>query len=205
MSFARRTLVLVAALVSLVSLPAFAQDGMNGMDNDHPWWGHGVAFWSQREPDGCLVCNPSIDLNGGYFTTKDAADVSQNYGFFRLHTQMGLAIRHVSLAGDLLFLPKLGATPRFSVVAQVEPLSQLSRIYVSAGLGLINESPFTSNGTDRMQGWVQGVVAYRSMIHDITPFVQVGTILAGQDRKPEFLFGIAHPIAPYKMHWTWNK
>lgn len=201
----RRILLACLALILLGAGRVAAQDN-HGMDEDHPWWGHGVAFWSQRDPDGCLICEPSIDLNGGYFMTKDSAGGSQNWGFFRLHTQMGLAVRHVSLAGNLLWLPgATGGTPRFSILAQYEPFSQLSRVYLSGGAGLINESPFTSNGTSRMQGWVQATLAYRSMIHDITPYVEVGTIVAGNNRKPEILLGVAHPIAPYKMHWTLDK
>ena len=38
------------------------------------------------------------------------------------------------------------------------------------------------------------------MTDDIAPFVQAGRVLNGTNRETEFLFGIAHPIAPYKMH-----
>lgn len=200
MRVAGRLTLLALASVALIASPLKAQDH-GGMDEDHPWWGHGVTFWSQRDPEGCLICNPSIDLNGGYYLSKDAGDASQNWGFFRLHTQMGLAVRHLSLAGDLLWLPGVtGGTPRFSILAQVEPLSQLSRVYLSGGVGLITESPFTSNGTTRMQGWIQATVAYRSAIHDLAPFAQVGMIVAGSGRKPEILLGVAHPLAPYRMH-----
>lgn len=195
-----RTAFAVAALLTLFTLPVLGQSN-HGMDEDHPWWGHGVAFWSQRDPEGCWICNPSIDVNAGLFSSKDAADNSLNYAFVRLHTQMGLGIRHVALAGDLTFLPKIGATPRFTLMAQVEPLTQLSRVYVNAGLGLITGH---SPGADRMEPWAQATLAYRSVIHDITPFVQVGSAL-NSGQKLELLLGIAHPIAPYKMHWTLDK
>ena len=201
MPFVRRTMLLVAALVSLASLPAMAQGGMSGMDNDHPWWGHGVAFWSQADPEGCWLCSPSIDINGGLFSSKDAASNSTNYAFVRLHTQIGLGIPYVALAGDLNWIPTLGATPTFSMLAQFEPLRPRSRVYASAGLGLITGHNPTA---DRMEPWAQATLAYRSMIHDITPFVQVGSAL-NSGQKMELLLGVAHPLAPYKMHWTLDK
>lgn len=196
----RRGLAVVALLASVLSVSAMAQDS-TATDNDHPWWGHGVTFWSQADPEGCWLCSPAIDINGGLFSSKDAADNATNYAFVRLHTQIGLGISYVSLAGDVNFIPTLGATPTFSMLAQFEPLRTLSRVYVGAGLGLITGHDPTA---DRMEPWAQATLAYRSMLHDLTPFVQVGSAL-NSGQKLELLFGVAHPLAPYKMHWTLDK
>ncbi|MGH7532103.1 MAG: hypothetical protein ACREL4_02320 [Gemmatimonadales bacterium] len=195
-----RSLALVAVLAAVLSVTAMAQ-GNHGMDADHPWWGHGVTFWSQASPEGCWLCSPSIDINGGLFSSKDAASSSTNYAFVRLHTQIGLGIPYISLASDVNFIPTLGATPTFSMLAQFEPLRTLSRVYTSAGIGLITGH---DPGADRMEPWAQATLAYRSIIHDLTPFVQVGSAL-NSGQKLELLFGIAHPLAPYKMHWTLDK
>lgn len=196
----QRSMTLAAVLASVLSVTAVAQD-TTGMDHDHPWWGHGVTFWSQAAPEGCWLCSPSLDINGGLFASKDASNSSTNYAFVRLHTQIGLGISYVSLAGDVNFIPTLGATPTFSMLAQFEPLRTLSRVYTSAGIGLITRH---DPSADRMEPWAQATLAYRSMIHDITPFVQVGSAL-NSGQKVELLVGVAHPLAPYKMHWTLDK
>ncbi|HKV71633.1 MAG TPA: hypothetical protein VJN62_10315, partial [Gemmatimonadales bacterium] len=71
-----------------------------------------------------------------------------------------------------------------------------SSFYVSVGAGLI-----TGHVGDRFAGWAQAVVAYRTPIHELTPFIQAGRALTSQVQRSEFLFGIAHPLAPYRLHF----
>jgi hypothetical protein len=72
-----------------------------------------------------------------------------------------------------------------------------SPFYVAAGIGLITGHDF---GVDKLVGWAQGTMAARTPIHELTPFVQVGRALVSGNRT-EFLIGIAHPLAPYKLHF----
>ncbi|HVX89771.1 MAG TPA: hypothetical protein VG940_12635 [Gemmatimonadales bacterium] len=202
MSFARRTLIAAAAVIALAALPGQAaaqdhdmgNDGVSTFGEDFP---HGVTFWTRREPDGCWLCAPAIDINGGLFKMKASPDdISET--FWRLHTQWGLGIRHLALSADILWIPKLSqSSPTVSFVAQYEPISQQKRLYASVGVGMISGHDQSGNG---FTPWGQAVIAYRSQIHDIAPFVQIGRALNGNDRENEILLGLAHPIAPYRMH-----
>lgn len=206
MSTTRRALVAALAVLSLAFVPGAlsAQDHDQGSDGaatfgeDFP---HGVTFWTRREPVGCWLCEPAIDFNfGRYQRTGDVAeDVSENA--IRLHTQFGTGFRHFALAVDLLWIPSITkvSPDNFTLVAQYEPISQQQRLYANVGLGLIAGREQTA-GENGFSPWATATIAYRSKIHDIAPFVQVGRVLNGDNREFEFLFGVAHPIAPYRMH-----
>ena len=198
----RRTLTAALTLAAVALLPGslaaqqhpMSDDGVSTFGEDFP---HGVTFWTRREPDGCTICAPSIDFNAGILKMKSTpSDISD--AFIRLHSQFGIGFRHISLAADVLWVPKVShSTPTFSAVAQYEPISQVKRIYAAAGLGIVSNGSTSGTG---FGPWAQGVVAYRSKIHDLTPFVQAGRILSGTGREWQFLLGVAHPVAPYKMH-----
>lgn len=198
----RRTLFAAVAALALVALPGqlaaqehdMGNDGASTFGEEFP---HGVTFWTRREPVGCWLCDPSIDINGGrYQTEADPDDISET--FWRLHTQWGTGFRHVAMSADILWIPNLTqSSSTVSFVAQYEPISQQKRLYASIGVGMISGRDQDGNG---FSPWGQAVIAYRSPIHDLAPFVQVGQVLNGDDREIEYLFGIAHPIAPYKMH-----
>jgi hypothetical protein len=204
MSTTRRSLYAALAALSLAFLPgqlvaqdhAMGGDGASTFGEEFP---HGVTFWTRREPDGCTLCAPAIDINAGLYKMEAEPDALSET-FIRLHTQWGLGIRHMSLSADLLWIPGLTqSTPSVAFVAQYEPISQAKRFYVGVGGGMISGRDQDGNGFSL---WGQATVAYRSPIHDIAPFVQVGQVLSGDDREMEFLFGVAHPIAPYRMHYT---
>lgn len=198
----RRTLFAALAALAFAFLPGnvsaqahdMASDGATTFGEEFP---HGVTFWTRREPDGCWLCAPAIDINGGLFKMKASpSDISET--FWRLHSQWGTGFRHLAMSADVLWIPKLTqSSPTFSILAQYEPISQTKRLYASIGAGMISGRDQTGNG---FSPWAQATVAYRSAIHDIAPFVQAGRVLNGTNRETEFLFGIAHPIAPYKMH-----
>lgn len=200
MPIARRALVTAVALFALALLPqgVVAQDhadeggdGVSTFGEDFP---HGVTFWTRREPDGCTLCAPSIDINGGFFMQQqDPIDIST--GFFRLHTQWGLGIKHIAMSADLLWRSGSGGSSAV-LMAQYEPISQRSRFYLSAGGGLIDDD-------GGFWPWVQATAAYRSPIHDLAPFVMVGKVPgddAGINHNAQLYLGVAHPLAPYKMH-----
>jgi hypothetical protein len=207
MSMFRRTLLSLIAAFALATLPGqlIAQDHEMAGDDGASTFGeefpHGVTFWTRREPVGCWLCDPSIDINAGWYqrTGDVPADVSEFA--LRLHTQLGTGIKHIGLAVDLLWLPGLTkvSPDNFTIVAQYEPLDQRKRLYANLGLGVIagREQNAGENG---FSPWATATVAFRGPIHDLAPFVQVGRVLSGDDRKFEFLLGIAHPIAPYRMH-----
>lgn len=202
MSTTRRTLFAALAALTFAVLPRTAaaqshdmgNDGVSTFGEEFP---HGVTFWTRREPEGCWLCAPAVDFNAGLYKVKNTpSDISD--AFLRVHTQWGLGIRHVAMSIDALWIPKLTqSTPSISFVAQYEPISQAKRLYASVGAGMISGRDQTGNG---FSPWAQAVVAYRSPIHDLAPFIQAGRVLNGTDRETEFLFGIAHPIAPYRMH-----
>jgi hypothetical protein len=205
MSLPRRTLLAAAALLSLAFLPGRLTAQMHGGTSDEGTstfgeeFPHGVTFWTRREPEGCWLCAPAIDFNAGFFKTK-ATPSDLTEGFVRVHSQWGLGFRHLAMSADALWIPHLTqSTPRISFVAQVEPISQAKRLYASAGIGMISNGSASGKG---FGGWAQAVVAYRSPIHDIAPFIQAGRMLSGSNRETEILLGLAHPIAPYRMHYT---
>jgi len=118
-------------------------------------------------------------------------------GFFRLHLQTALGIHLVQVSSDLLWIPSFGATPAWSGTLELAPIQQESPFYIAGGVGLVTGHDF---GADRLTGWVEGTAAVRTHIHELTPFVQVGRALVSGNRT-EFLLGIAHPLAPYKLHF----
>lgn len=202
MSIVRRTLAAAVTVSALALLPAAlaaqqsqgGDDGVSTFGEDFP---HGVAFWTRREPDGCHLCAPAIDINAGLLSMKATPDDISD-AFIRLHSQFGTGIRHLAFSADVVWVPKLShSTPSFSAVAQYEPISQQKRVYAAAGLGIVSNGSTSGTG---FGPWVQGVLGYRSKIHDLTPFAQAGRILSGSGREWQFLLGIAHPIAPYRMH-----
>ncbi len=157
----------------------------------HP---HQTAF-SEGPRTGWTLGAPHLDINGGlFFVDRDPDNTKE--AFLRLHGQAALGIPAVEVSTDLTFIPKFGATPTWSAVGQIAPLKSTSIIYLSGGVGVITGH---SNSGDKLKGWFQGVIAVRTPLHEIAPFVQIGRA-TGSGQKAEFLFGIAHPLAPYRFH-----
>lgn len=205
MSNHRRSFVPALVVAALALLPGALAAQQHAMGNDEgvstfgEEFPHGVTFWTRREPEGCWLCAPAVDFNVGRFVEK-ASPSNLSETFLRVHTQWGLGFRHLAMSADALWIPHLTqSTPTISFVAQYEPISQAKRLYASVGAGMISGRDQTGNG---FSPWAQAVVAYRSPIHDLAPFVQAGRVLNGTNRETEFLLGIAHPIAPYRMHYT---
>lgn len=188
------TTAAVIALSALGAGRANAQhDGHEDPDTTaHP--SHGTPF-SSGPRENWTFSSPHLDVDGGLFYVRtDPADTRE--AFVRVHVQTALGIHTLQLSSDVLFIPSFGATPVWSGLLEEAPIPQTSRFYVAAGIGLI--SGRNASG-DRLSGWVQGVFAYRSPVHELTPFVQAGKALSRGNRA-ELLFGIAHPLAPYKLH-----
>jgi hypothetical protein len=188
----------VVALTALIGLLGFAPDRVAAQHEDpegepaHP--NHGTTF-STGTREGWTFSTPHLDINGGLFYMNTSPATTQE-AFFRLHAQTAFGIHYLQLSSDLLWIPQFGATPVWSGVLEVSPIQQESPFYVAAGIGLI--SGRNQNG-DKLSGWLQGTVAFRTPIHEITPFVQIGKALSNGNQA-ELLFGIAHPLAPYKLH-----
>ena len=154
---------------------------------------HGRAF-STGTREGWTFSTPHLDINGGLYSIASGGTAK---GFFRLHLQTALGIHAVQVSSDLLWIPSFGATPAWSGTLELAPLHQESPFYAAAGLGLVTGHDF---GVDRLVGWAQGTLAARTAIHELTPFVQIGRALVSGTRT-EYLIGIAHPLAPYKLHF----
>ena len=162
---------------------------------------HGRAF-STGTREGWTFSTPHLDINGGLYrvegvTPLNGVTKTGSWGFFRLHLQTALGIHVVQVSSDLFWVPSLGATPAWSGTLELAPIHQESPLYVAGGIGLITGHVI---GADRLAGWVQGTVAVRTPIHELTPFVQVGRALSSE-QPTELLIGIAHPLAPYKLHF----
>lgn len=152
--------------------------------------GH-IAPFTEGHHGGWLFGAPHLDVNAGAYHVTGTTDAA-----FRLHTQYAPgAIRVVEIAWDLLFIPARGATPFVSAVAQLSPLPEHSPLYVNVGAGLITGH---SAAGDRLNGWLETTLAWRSPLHDITPFVQIGHA-TGSGHRFEFLFALAHPLSPYHV------
>jgi hypothetical protein len=182
-----------AVVVGAVLPTRAAAQQEEGQDQgEHP---HGKAFFPGNGA-GWTFGYPTLDLNAGLYSTRTATDSTYNKVFIRAHVAMNTGIPHFALSTDLNWIPAAGATPAVSFLGQIDPLSRESDFYFSVGAGLITGHVA---GADKFAGWAQAVVAYRTSIHELAPFVQVGHALnAGQ--KFEFLFGVAHPLGPYLFH-----
>jgi hypothetical protein len=154
---------------------------------------HGRTF-STGTREGWTFSTPHLDINGGLYRISSGGP---SQAFFRLHLQTALGIHVVQVSSDLQWIPSFGATPSWSGTLELAPIHQESPFYVAAGIGLITGHDV---GVDRLVGWAQGTMAARTPIHELTPFVQVGRALVSGNRT-EFLIGIAHPLAPYKLHF----
>lgn len=187
----RPLLTLTLALMPLTR--AAAQEPHSDSDSGPVF--HGRAF-STGTREGWTFSTPHLDINGGVYTV-DTGGARVSKAFFRLHLQTALGIHLVQVSSDLLWIPSFGATPTVSGTLELAPIPQESPFYVAAGVGLITGH---DGGVDRLAGWAQGTVGYRTRIHELTPFVQVGRGLTSGQRT-EWLFGIAHPLAPYKLHF----
>lgn len=191
-----RALTIVGIVFALGPASLSAQHAEHADSNDyeemdHP---HQVAF-GEGPRTGWTIGAPHLDINGGlFFVDRDPESTKE--GFVRLHAQAALGIPALELASDLTFIPKFGATPTWSAVGQIAPLKASSILYLSGGAGVI--TGHSSEG-DKLKGWFQAVLAIRTPIHEIAPFVQVGRA-TGSGQKAEFLFGVAHPLAPYRLH-----
>lgn len=169
------------------------QDGGDGEGSHLP---HGRAF-SPGNGAGWTFGYPTIDINAGLFDTEGASGGPGVHKFFlRVHGGMNTGIPHFALSLDANWLPSIGATPVVSFVGQIDPLDRESPFYVSVGAGLITGHVATG---DKFAGWAQAVVAYRTHIHELAPFIQAGHAL-NSGQQFEFLFGVAHPLAPYLFH-----
>lgn len=187
------TLTLAFALLPLTRVAA--QHQTTPSDSDSGPVIHGRTF-STGTREGWTFSTPHLDINGGLFKINSGGrNVSK--AFFRLHLQTALGIHLVQVSSDLQWIPSFGATPVWSGTLELAPIHQESPFYVAGGIGLITGHDF---GLDRLVGWAQGTVAARTPIHELTPFVQVGRALVSGNRT-EFLIGIAHPLAPYKLHF----
>lgn len=190
MQNAMRTLAW-SVLLPLLAAPAVAQHEVDPDSAPRP---HGTTF-SQGPRDNWTFAAPHLDIDGGVFrVSRTAGDTS--LGFVRLHLQTAPGIPLLEVSSDLIWLPQRGATPTWSAVLQVAPLRETSRVYLSAGIGGISGH----DAADRLSGWVQAVLAIRTPIHELTPFVQIGKALVDGARA-ELLCGIAHPLAPYLLHF----
>lgn len=187
----RLTLTLVLLPVTRV----FAQHPAVPGDTDTGPVIHGRTF-STGTRQGWTFSTPHLDINGGLYDVGTGGG-RLSKAFFRLHLQTAFGIHAVQLSSDLLWIPAFGATPLWSGTLELAPIHQESPFYIAGGIGLITGHDV---GADRLAGWVQGTAAVRTPIHELTPFVQVGKALTTGNRA-EFLIGIAHPLAPYKLHF----
>lgn len=185
---------IVTATIVWAALWAPAAVGQHEEEADSGETSHGRTF-STGPRKGWTFSSPHIDIGGGVYL-EPSHEPAVSEGFFRVHTQFAAGPKLVELAVDLLWLPALGASPTFSAALQLAPLSEASPFYVSAGVGLITGRA----ATDRLSGWLQAELAIRTPIHELTPFVSVGRALVdGADL--ELQIGIAHPLAPYLLHF----
>lgn len=140
---------------------------------------------------------PHLDISGGlYSVMKKGTMPKVNEGFVSFRYQTGLGTEHVQLSGTALFVPKLGGSPQATTIFQFVPTKNDSKAYASVGAGVI--SGRWGSG-DRVEPWAQAVIGWKTVIHDLSPFVQVGMPLV-EGSRAEWYFGASHPLAPYKFH-----
>jgi hypothetical protein len=178
----------VAAQNPADSVALAADDAAGDVTGSAP--GH-ISPFTEGHHGGWLFGAPHLDVNAGAWHTPGTTDAA-----FRLHTQYAPGnIRVVEIAWDLLFVPERGATPFVSAIVQLSPLPEHAPFYVNVGAGLI--TGHNPNG-DRLNGWLEATAAWRSPLHDITPFVQLGHA-TGSGHEFELLIALAHPLSPYHV------
>jgi hypothetical protein len=180
-----------AALLLALPVALGAQGGMDGMS--HP---ARKSFDVGGTTDWTLGV-PHIDLNGGLLSIAKKGTMAEvSEAFVSLRWQTGLGTDKVQLAGNVLFVPEWGTASQSSVLLQWVPTRNDSRFYFSAGAGAVVGR---MDGGTRGEPWAQGVLGVRTPIHDLAPFIQVGMPLVDGGRT-ELLFGVSHPLAPYRFH-----
>ncbi|HKR55347.1 MAG TPA: hypothetical protein VJS20_03540 [Gemmatimonadales bacterium] len=189
MTLTRGVALACAVLTALPLMQVQAQENDSGTQAPV----HGKAFFPGNGA-GWTVGYPSVDVNAGYYTAVHKFFTPDHHLFLRVHTSMNTGIPHFALSADINWLPSVSANPAISFLGQIDPLSRESAFYLSGGGGLI-----TAHNGNSFAGWVQLVLAYRTHIHELAPFVQVGHALTTGQRV-ELLVGVAHPLAPYLFH-----
>src|SRR5262245_18158434 len=181
-----RTVIATLTLAAWTAPVAVAQHAENA-DSGHK--SHGRTF-STGPREGWTFSSPHIDIGGGVYMEPNH-DPKVSEGFFRLHMQAAVGPKLLELAVDALWLPALSANPVLTAVIQAAPLPEHSPLYFGAGGGVITGS--------RLEGWIQAELAFRTKIHELTPFISVGKALVS-GAELELQIGIAHPLAPYLFH-----
>lgn len=189
MTLTRGVALACAALTALPLARIRAQENDGGTQAPV----HGKAFFPGNGA-GWTVGYPSVDVNAGHYSAVHNGVPAASYLFLRVHTSMNTGIPHFALSADMNWLPAVSANPAVSFLGQIDPLSRESNFYVSGGAGLI-----TAHKGNSFAGWVQLVLAYRTHIHELAPFIQVGHAF-GTEQPVEILLGVAHPLAPYLFH-----
>jgi hypothetical protein len=189
-----RRFVLAAALVAaaVVAPPAsLAQGAMGGMGHTNQ------GAFTVGAADGWTLGVPHLDISGGlYSVMKKGTMPKVNEGFVSFRYQTALGTEHFQLSGTALFVPKLGGSPQATTLFQFVPTKNDSKAYASIGAGVV--SGRWGSG-DRVEPWAQAVIGWKTVIHDLSPFVQVGMPLV-EGSRAEWYFGASHPLAPYKFH-----
>ncbi|HEY4320047.1 MAG TPA: hypothetical protein VGM77_02625 [Gemmatimonadales bacterium] len=182
------TLAALLLAATATAAHAQAQDPMYGTDMH-------VRAFTNGTPKGWTVGAPHLDIAAGYYDLSNDG-TSENAAFFRAHLQMAIASPVIQVSSDIQFVPKFTkADPTASIVLQLAPIPATSAFYLSGGIGLI--TGHTSTGA--AAGWVQAQLAYRTPIHVVTLFGQIGKSL-NSGSGTELLIGVQHPLAPYKLH-----
>jgi hypothetical protein len=185
----RAAAVIAAAVASPVT--SGAQGGMGAMA--HPNEG---AF-TVGGTDGWTIGVPHLDISGGLYSVMAKGSLPKvNEGFVSFRYQTGLGTEHFQLSGTALFVPKLGGSPQATTLFQFVPTKNDSKAYASLGAGVISGRWGSGN---RVEPWAQAVIGWKTVIHDLAPFVQVGMPLV-EGSRAEWYFGASHPLAPYRFH-----
>lgn len=156
--------------------------------------------------DKCTICAPRLALEGAalWRTQEQLPSVgsSQTAALLRAEFTAMLGIPHVGLFSTMEFVPADGPTPTITGGLMLSPLPASSRFEITGGLGFIDARQGigeSSPGAYVVRGWGQLGMQYRTPVHELALYAQVGAPLSGGNHV-SYQIGLSHPLAPYTFH-----
>ncbi len=154
----------------------------------------------------CDLCSPRLYVDAAALlragATLPSAESDKTTPLVRARLEVSSFLPHVGLFSHMEFTPADGPTPTLQFGLAVWALNARSVVNVSGGLGITDYRQGIAEQTPGafvMRGWGHVAAQYRSPLHEIAVYAQVGVPFASAAR-PRYQLGVSHPLAPYKLH-----
>ena len=165
---------------------------------------HDIADYDK--PGSCDLCAPRLYLDGAALFRSGAdlpsATSDQTTPLVRARLEIGTFVPQVGVFSQMEFTPADGPTPDIQFGVQLWAVRRTSAVNATVGIGVTDYRQGIgepSPGAFVARGWGQVRAQYRSPLHELTLYGQVGVPFTNTSRV-RYQVGVSHPLAPYKLH-----